>query len=72
MASKFSTQKNTRLSTSILIYLIKQTSTLKKIHDRSLDPKNTEGINFQPKKTSDLPIMCTASTPLGVVSWARH
>ena len=46
LASKFSTQKNTRLSTSILISSIKQTLRPKKIHDRSLDPKKYRGSKF--------------------------
>ena len=49
LASKFSTPKNTRLSSSILIYSIKQTLRGKKIRGSTLDPKITEGVNFQPK-----------------------
>ena len=56
LASKFLTYKNTRLSTSILICPIKQT----------LRPKIIRVNNFQPpKNTSNLPVMYTASTPLG-------
>ena len=46
LASKFSTPKNYD-HISILIYSIKQTLRPKKICDRSLDPKNTESVNFQ-------------------------
>ena len=71
LASKFSTQKNTRLSTSILIYSIKQTLRPKKIHDRSLDPKKYRRCKFSTQKnTSELPIMYTASTPPGIM-WCR-
>ena len=65
----FCTQKNTwhqnflpkkiqGLKTSILTYSIKQTlrSQKKLIRDRSLDlKKNTEGVNFQSKKTHRTP-----------------
>ena len=74
LASKFSTQKNTRPGTSILIYsirlqdLIRQTSRLKKIRDRSLDPKNYPGCKFSTQKNKlDLPVYCKyhpgANTP---------
>ena len=43
--------KNTRLNTSILMYSIKQTLRPKKKYVKNLlTQKNTEGVNFQPKK----------------------
>ena len=64
-----STQKNTRLSTSTLIYSIKQTLRPKKYVTDLLTQKNTEGVNFHPKKnTSDLPVRYTTSTPPGRTS----
>ena len=66
----FLSQKNTILSTLILIYSIKQTLRPKQIRDRSLDPKKYRGCKFSTQKkcenTLDLPVMYTASTPLGV------
>ena len=50
LASKFSTQKNTGPSTSILIYSIKQTLRPKKYVTDLITQKNTEGANIQPKK----------------------
>ena len=44
------------VNSSILIYLIIQTLRPKKIHGRSLDPKNTKGVNFQPKKICQTPL----------------
>ena len=58
--------KNSKLSTPILIYSIKQTLRPKKILDRSFDPKKYRGCKFATQKnTSDLPVMYTARTPLG-------
>ena len=59
----FLPEKNTRLSTSILIYSIKQTLRPKKIHDSSLDPKNTEGVNFQPQKIHQTSPPCKLQVP---------
>ena len=57
------------VNSSILIYLIIQTLRPKKIHGRSLDPKNTKGVNFQPKKICQTPLSCilrvTPPPPLG-------
>ena len=51
LASKFSTQTSTRLSTSILIYSIKQTLRPKKNTWQIFWPKkNTESVNFQPSQ----------------------
>ena len=56
-------QKNTRFSTSILIFSIKETLRLKKYLTELLTQKNTKGVNFQPQKnTLDFPILYTAST----------
>ena len=60
LASKFSTLKYARLKhlQLILIYF-------NKICGRSLDPKNTEGVNFQPKKISQ------TTPPSSVMSTVR-
>ena len=64
LASKFSTKKYTRPSTSILIYSIRQTLRPKKIRDRFLDPKKYRGRKFSSQKSMlDRPVMKTASTP---------
>ena len=44
LASKFSIQKNTRSSTSILLYPIRQILRPKKIRGRSLDPPKIPGV----------------------------
>ena len=55
--------KNTRFSTSILIYSIKKTLRPEIICDRSLDQKNYQGWTFSsPKNTLDLPVIYTTST----------
>lgn len=45
----FYPKKKTRLSTSILIYSIKQTLRPQQIRDISLDPKQIPSVNFQPQ-----------------------
>ena len=58
--------KNTRLSTSILIYSIKRTLRPKKIHDRSPDPKKYRGCKFStPQKYIGPPrhVYCKAPPP---------
>ena len=64
LASTFPTQKNTRLSTSILIYSITQTLRPKKKHGTDLlTQKNTEGVNFQPKKIRRTSPSCVLHVP---------
>ena len=66
LESKFSTKQNARLSTSILIYSIKQTLGPKQIRDIFLDPKKYQGCKFStPKNTSDLPVRYSASMLAG-------
>ena len=66
LASKFSTQKNTRLSTSIPIYSIIQTLRTKKKNVKVLlTQKNTKGVNFQPQKIRKTSPSCILQvTPL--------
>ena len=63
LASKFSTQKNTRLSTLILIYSIKQTLRPKKYMTDLLTQKNTEGVNFQAEKIRRTSPSCILQVP---------
>ena len=57
-------RKNTRFSTSILTYSIKQTLRSKNIRDRSLDTKKYRGCKFSTQKnSSDHLVMYTAGKP---------
>ena len=47
----------------MLIYSIKQTLRPKETRDRSLDPKNTEGVNFQPQKMRWTSPSCILQVP---------
>ena len=77
MSLKFYTQKNTwhphflpkKYKTKYLntdLFNHTDFQTLQKYMTDLFTQKNTEGVNFQPpQNTSDLPVMYTASTPLG-------
>ena len=56
-------KRNTRLSTSILIYSIKQTLRPKKIPNRSPDPKKYRGCKFSTEKICWTSLSCILQVP---------